>query len=61
MAKRNISVKASQNALRKNIAKKCQTQSVKEVIKFTNDDVPSYLAQLDAFEARSSKVHLVVK
>lgn len=61
MAKQINSVKNSQTALRRNIANRSQTQSVKQVIKFTNNDVPSYLAQLDAFEERSNKVHLVVK
>lgn len=56
--------KVSADKIRKDLLSKLPTSSeapIRKVITFTNDDVPRFLQQLDAFEKHSKAARVKVK
>jgi len=54
-------VTSSRDAVRKNIASSCKSAPTSKIIRFSNNDVPNYLQQLDKFEERSNQTRHMVE
>lgn len=61
MLKATMSFEQCRKALIKDVSRKAGTTTVEKVIKFQDNDVPTFLKQISKFEEESRKCHLVAK
>lgn len=61
MPKVKMSFEQSKKKLLKRMISKKAGKTVEQVVKFHNDDVPTFLRGLDEFERRSKKCRVLVK